>query len=268
MPEAAPFQIPNLIDTHTHLTVEQFDEDRKAVINRAQESRMYAIINVGTQMADSVSGIELAERYDFIYTAVGIHPQECSGITENDFDKLAQLALHPRVVAIGEIGLDFHSDYASHEQQLHTLRKQLLLADAVQKPVLIHARQAEAEIKQELLEWTSKRVCTDAPGVIHCFGGAFETAQAYLQMGFYISLGAYIGYPSSRAFREVVKQLPLGRLLVETDCPYLPPQRLRGHRNEPSFVCDTVLELAHIHEIEPKEVASITTSNGRHLFNV
>ncbi|MCL2281543.1 MAG: TatD family hydrolase [Dehalococcoidia bacterium] len=268
MTETAPGQIFNLIDSHAHLTVEQFDTDREHVIKRAQENHVYAIVNVGTQIADCISGIELAERHNFIHAAVGIHPQECSDITEKDLQELAQMARHPRVVAIGEIGLDFHADYAPREHQLHVLRKQLLLADEVEKPVLIHARQSEIEIRNVLQEWIPTRANKYAPGVIHCFSGTLETAHSYLQMGFYISLGAYIGYPSSKAFREVIKQLPLEKLLVETDCPYLPPQRIRGQRNEPSYVADTVTELAHIHGISSEVVANHTTANSRQLFKI
>ncbi|MCL1885861.1 MAG: TatD family hydrolase [Dehalococcoidia bacterium] len=268
MPDTAPISVPNLIDSHAHLTAEQFDTDRDGVIGRVLESGMYAVVNVGTEIADSISGIKLAERYDFVHAAVGIHPQECGATTEEEIKELAQLAKHPRVVAIGEIGLDFHADYAPRGQQLHVLQRQLQLADDAQKPVLIHARQAETEILQVLREWTSKRVCKSAPGIIHCFSGTLETAQNYMQMGFYISLGAYIGYPSSKTLREVLRQLPLEKLMLETDCPYLPPQRLRGHRNEPAFVCDTAVELARINEISTAEVARITTANSRELFKI
>jgi len=261
-------QIPNLIDTHAHLTIEQFDQDRKDVLARAQESQMYAIINVGTQIEDCLSGIELSEHYSFIHAAVGIHPQECRTITHAELDNLAQMARHPRVVAIGEIGLDFHADYAPHEQQFHVLRQQLSLADEIHKPVLIHARQAQTEIQQILHEWTSKRTSSNAAGIIHCFNGTLETAQVYLQMGFYISLGAYIGYPSSKTLRETVKQIPLDKLMVETDCPYLPPQRLRGHRNEPAYVADTVIELAQLFGTNPDEIAVRTTANSRQLFQI
>ncbi|MCL2706853.1 MAG: TatD family hydrolase [Dehalococcoidia bacterium] len=268
MYDAGAPQVTSLIDTHAHLTVEQFDADREDVIRRAEESHVYAIVNVGTQMEDSLSGIELAEHYNFIHAAVGIHPQECGGITEKNLEELAILANHPRVVAIGEIGLDFHADYAPREQQLYILRRQLLLADKIHKPVLIHARQADAEMRQVLQEWTSKRVHKNTPGVIHCFTSTLDVAQAYIQMGFYISLGAYIGYPSSKALREAIKLLSLDKLLVESDCPYLPPQRLRGHRNEPSYISDTVIELARLHGINYEECAAHITANSRQLFNI
>ena len=170
------------------------------------------------------SAIELATKYPFIYAGVGIHPQETSHTSAQDIRDIAILARHPRVVAIGEIGLDFHRDYSPHEQQIRFLKQQLALAEEVQKPVVIHSRMAEKEMLQILGEWVAKRISQAAPGVIHCFNGTLETANAYLKLGFYISLGAYIGYPSSRALREVIKQLPSDRLMVETDCPYLPPQ--------------------------------------------
>ncbi|MCL2140864.1 MAG: TatD family hydrolase [Dehalococcoidia bacterium] len=264
----SPIVVPNLIDSHAHLTVEQYESDRSEVIQRAHDHKMNAIINMGTTLADSHAGLELSQQHDFIYTTVGIHPQECFHTTENDLAEIAKLAQHSRVVGIGEIGLDYHANYVPHQQQIDVFQQQLSIASGINKPIVIHSRQAETDTMQILLEWTAGIQKPKHLGVIHCFSGTLETAQAYLEMGFYISLGAYIGYPSSRTLRKTIKHLPLGRIILETDCPFLPPQSKRGQRNEPSYVTEVALELARIYEKSPNQIGAISTANCRELFQI
>jgi TatD DNase family protein len=173
------------------------------------------------------------------------------------------------VVAIGEIGLDYYREYAPHEHQIKVLQWQLALADEMQLPVIIHCRQAEKEIIDILSDWRMRQSPSSRlPGVIHCFNGTLKLAENYLKLGFYISLGAYIGYPSSKDFREVVKQLPMDRLLIETDCPFLPPQSHRGQRNEPICVLEIAKELAKINGLSLEVVASQTSDNAKRLFGI
>jgi len=267
MPELAPQKAIRLIDSHAHLDMSRFDADRDEVIGRASEAGVTRVINVGIDLASSQKAIETAQRYPVILAAVGIHPQEVKNISENEIGTLADLARKSAVVAIGEIGLDFYRDYAPHEQQIKALKLQLALADEANLPVIIHCRQAEQETITILTEWRAKHSSSSRPpGVIHCFNGSLKLAKKYLQLGFYISLGAYIGYPSSRTFREVVKQLPLDRLLIETDCPFLPPQSRQGQRNEPAYVVETAKELANIKGMSLEGVAALTSANAERLF--
>jgi TatD DNase family protein len=211
----------------------------------------------------------MAQRYPAILAAVGVHPQECTRITEKDITVLSHLARRPQVVAIGEIGLDFYREYASHEQQIKVLQWQLALADEMQLPVIIHCRQAEKEMLEVLTDWRTRHTSSSRlPGVVHCFNGSFNLAENYLKIGFCISIGAYIGYPSSKAFREVVKQLPMDRLMIETDCPFLPPQSHRGQRNEPAYVVETAKELAKINGLSLEAIASHTLGNAKRLFGI
>jgi TatD DNase family protein len=269
MSELAPQNAIRLIDSHAHLDMSRFDADRDEVIQRATQSGVTSVINVGIDLTSSQKTIEMAQRYPAILAAVGVHPQECTRITEKDITALSHFARRPQVVAIGEIGLDFYREYAPHEHQIKVLQWQLALADEMQLPVIIHCRQAEKEIIDILSDWrTRQNSSSRLPGVIHCFNGSFKLAENYLKLGFYISIGAYIGYPSSKAFREVVKYLPMDRLLIETDCPFLPPQSHRGQRNEPIYVLEIAKELAEINGLSLEIVASHTLDNTKRLFGI
>ena len=267
MSELAPQNAIRLIDSHAHLDMSRFDADRDEVIQQAAQSGVTRVINAGIDLTSSQKSIEMAQRYPAILAAVGVHPQECTHITEKDITALSHLARRPQVVAIGEIGLDFYREYAPHEHQIKVLQWQVALADEMQLPVIIHCRQAEKEIIDILSDWRTRQSSSSRlPGVIHCFNGSFKLAENYLKLGFYISVGAYIGYPSSRAFREVVKYLPMDRLLIETDCPFLPPQSHRGQRNEPIYVLEIAQELAEINRLSLEAVASHTLGNAKRLF--
>jgi len=268
MSELAPQNAIRLIDSHAHLDMSRFDADRDEVIQRAAQSGVTRVINVGIDLASSQKTIEMAQRYHAFLAAVGVHPQECTRITEKDVTALSHLARRPQVVAIGEIGLDFYREYAPHEHQIKVLQWQLDLADKVQLPVIIHCRQAEKEMLEVLTDWRARHSSTKSAGVIHCFNGTLKLAENYLNLGFYISIGAYIGYPSSKAFREILKYLPMDRLLIETDCPFLPPQSRRGERNEPGYVVETAKELAEINGLSLEVVASHTLDNTKRLFGI
>jgi TatD DNase family protein len=254
-----------LIDSHAHLDMIDFAEDRGDTIQRARSAGITHIIDAGIDIASSSAAIELTRCYNFISAAVGIHPQESKETKITDIEQVAILAQHPGVVAIGEIGLDFYRDYAPQPQQIEIFEHQLLLAYDLNLPVVIHCRQADATLMSLLKNWTRQHP-RKKQGVIHCFSGNLETAQNYINLGFYISLGAYIGYPSSKILREVIGQLPIERLLLETDCPYLPPQHHRGKRNEPAYLIDTARILSEIKGLSLEDVAKYTAYNTFALF--
>jgi TatD DNase family protein len=258
----------SIIDTHAHLDMAPFDEDRTGVIARARDTGVSTIINVGINLESSQKAVVMADNHSEVLAAVGFHPQEAPRMKKEDVTNLAKLANHPRVVAIGEIGLDFYRSSSPQKTQLQVLQWQLELAESLDLPVIIHCRQAEKEMLTLLQNWTSshKRPNSQSRGLIHCFSGDTETAQRYLDMGFLISFGAYIGYPSSFHLRNVIKSIPQDKLVVETDSPFLPPQSHRGKRNEPSYLPLTVEALAEIREISSETAAKETTQNARRLF--
>ena len=256
---------PELTDSHAHLDMPRFSADLSEVMARAREAGVTRIVTVGIDALSSRKAVDLAQEHSGVFAAVGIHPEEARNSIPDDIDYLAELAKHPGVVAVGEIGLDFYRDYGPKERQVEVFKRQLELAARLQMPVIIHSRQAEAELVPILKEWLNGHAA-EAPGVIHCFNGSLVTAKEYLRMGFYISLGGYIGYPSARAIREVVKELPIDRLLLETDSPFLPPQSHRGERNEPSYVAETARELAGVKGLSYEEIAGATTENVKRVL--
>ncbi len=260
----------SIVDTHAHLDMGPFNKDRKEVVVRARDSGVSTIITVGVDQGSNELVIELAESYGEVFAAVGFHPHNVTGVSKLDIASLAQLAKHSRVVAIGEVGLDFYRDYSPREAQLRVFKWQLELVAKLGLPVIVHCRQAEKNILPLLRDWVSydKHHQGQPPGVIHCFSGDANTAREYLNMGFFISFGAYIGYPTSANQYSVIRSIPQNRLLVETDCPYLPPQNRRGQRNEPAYLPITVDLLARIRRVSPEQIAQETTQNARRLFRL
>jgi len=258
-----------IVDTHAHLNMSVFDKDRLDVIARARDAHVNKIINVGTNLESSKKAIALAEKYPEILATVGFHPHDSAKVGKAHIAELTKIANHPKVVAIGEIGLDYYRNYSPREEQVQTLRLQLDLATQLSLPVIIHCRQAEREVLKQLRDWISsnKSPQNQYPGVIHCFDGGKDTLKQYLDMGFYISLGAYIGYPTSQ-MHDVILDIPDDRLVVETDCPFLPPQHYRGQRNEPAYVSFTVEALTKIKNESYEQVAKKTTNNAHRLFHL
>jgi len=259
---------PSIVDTHAHLDMDAFDEDRNDMIGRALGSGVNTIITAGTDLESSQKAIKLAEEHPEVLAAAGFHPHGAEKVKEEDIARLAEIARHPRVVAIGEMGLDFYRNLSPREAQIQVLKWQLELAVQLNLPVIIHCRQAEKDLLPLLRDWTSSQKPGRSPGVIHCFMGDSNAAREYLDMGFFLSLGAYIGYPASRRAYATIKAIPDDRLLVETDSPFLPPQNLRGQRNEPAYVSLTVEMLAEIRGVFPDQIARETTRNAHHLFRL
>jgi len=244
-----------------------FDPDRDEVIARAVAAGVRTIVTVGTDIQSDMKAIALARNYPQVYAAVGIHPHEADRATEADIARLAELAKQPRVVAIGETGLDFYRNYSSREAQHRVLKAQLELAARAGLPIIIHARQAEADIMAVLAEWAHRfPYPEDRPrGVVHCFSGSTDTALKYIEMGFYISFPGTVSYPNSRG-PQVAKTLPRDRVLVETDCPFLTHQKHRGSRNEPAYVRLTAETLAAALGEPLEEFAAQTSKNAARLF--
>jgi TatD DNase family protein len=260
----------NIIDTHAHLDMPEFDSDREAVIRRAFDCGVETINTIGINIESCQRAVELAEKYEGIVSSVGFHPQETDSVNKEDVDKLAELAQHPRVVAIGEMGLDYYRLKSSRENQLKVLKWQLEVARKVGKPIIIHCREAQDDMLSVIQSWVGidYRSQDKIRGVLHCFNGDLEIAILYINMGFFIALGAYIGYPSSARLRETVSNIPPEKLVIETDCPFLPPQKYRGQRNEPSYTTITLGVLAEVKKMSLEEMARQTTSNAKRLFNL
>ena len=256
----------SLVDTHAHLNMSEFDADREEVINRARAAGVGEIIVIGIDVPSSQQAIDIAEQNHGIMATVGIHPHEASLPTRADITRLARLAEHPAVVGIGEIGLDFYRDYSPRDRQLEVLDWQLDLAAELGLPVVIHCRETHEDMLCILRTWIARHAKRQPSGVIHCFMGDGKTARQYLEMGFYLSLGAYIGYPANTDLHEVIRNVPANRLMVETDCPFLAPQQYRGQRNEPAYVRHAAEELAKIRGVPFETIARETTQNARRLF--
>jgi TatD DNase family protein len=248
----------NLVDSHCHLDGEPFDADRDAVIERARAAGVGRMLAIGTGDGppDLEAGIRLADQYPFIYATVGVHPHEAAKATPEILARLRTLAARAKVVAVGEIGLDYHYDYAPRDVQRSVFIEQLQLAAGAAKPIVIHTREAWDDTLQIL----SDKPLT-AGGIMHCFtGGPAEAAQA-LALGFYLSFGGVITFPKAQAVRDAAALVPESRLLIETDAPYLAPVPHRGKRNEPAFIVDTVRKLAEVRGTNPERIAKATTRN-------
>ena len=252
-----------LIDSHAHLEMRDFDHDRDEVVLRAKEAGVDAIVTVGTNLRECRKAVALAAQYDAVYAALGIHPHDVKSIDEKTYDVVRELVRRPKVVAYGEIGLDFFRNRSPREVQLRFFGEQLEMADEFDLPVIIHDREAHAEILKMLTGWKGKR-----GGIIHCFSGDAAMAKKCLDMGFYISIPGPVTYPKSDRLLEVVRQVPLDRLMVETDAPYLTPQPYRGKRNEPSYVVHTAKKVAEVKGLTPAEIGAATSKNARAVFGM
>ncbi|MEK5257688.1 TatD family hydrolase [Paenibacillus sp. FSL L8-0663] len=253
-----------LFDTHTHLDAPQFDEDREEVIARAVESGVTRMINIGFNRETIPSTMKLAETYDFIYAAVGWHPQDAITMQEGDLEWIASLCSHKKVVAIGEIGLDYYWDTSPKDVQHRVFRNQIGLARELKMPIVIHNRDAHEDIVKILREEKASEI----GGVMHSFSGSWETAKMVLDMGFHLSFGGPITFKNAKQPKEVLAQVPLDRLLIETDAPYLTPHPFRGKRNESAHVRLVAEAAAQIKGITVEELVSITTRNALERFDI
>jgi TatD DNase family protein len=260
-----------LVDTHAHLDFRQFDPDRQAVIERARAAGVAAIVNVGTDLDSSRRAVQLAGEYDMIHAAVGMHPHDAKKLDGSALAELRELARQPKVVAVGEIGLDFYRDRSPRDTQRRAFRAQLAWAAKLGKPVVIHDRDAHDEIMEILADWATG--LADSPlanrvGVLHTFSGNLSMAERAMAMGFYISISGPVTYKNARQLPQIVRALPLDRLLVETDCPFLTPHPYRGKRNEPAYVRLVAEQIATLKGIPFDDLTKTTTANARRLFDL
>lgn len=252
----------HLADTHAHLDFPQFNPDREEVLERARQEGVGLIINAGTGEQSSRSSVNLAEKHPDIYAAVGVHPHYAARITPRAMEKMAALAGHPRVVAVGETGLDFFRNLSPAAVQERVFREHLRLAAALSKPVIVHTREAYADTLRVLREETLPA----RPGVMHCFAGNAAQAAAFLDLGFYLSLAGPVTYPASHGLRSLLEIIPAERLLLETDAPYLSPQPYRGRRNEPAYIIATYRRVSVALGLDPAALAEQVWRNALRLF--
>lgn len=251
-----------LFDTHTHLDAPQFDGDREETIARAVEAGVTRMVNIGFNRDTIPTTMKLAESYDFIYAAVGWHPTDAIDMKDEDLDWIASLCAHDKVVAIGEIGLDYYWDTSPKDVQHKVFRRQIGLARELNMPIVIHNRDAHEDVVRILREEKASEI----GGIMHSFSGSWETAKMCLDLGFHLSFGGPITFKNARVPKEVLAQVPLDRLLIETDSPYLTPHPYRGKRNESAHVRLVAEAAAEIKGIQLEKLAEITYANGLELF--
>lgn len=251
-----------IFESHAHYDNEQFHKDREALFKEFPEHDIQYVINIGSDMRSSRISIELAKRYAFIYAAVGVHPHDVSDMKEEDLESLLHFAAYNKVVAIGEIGLDYHYDYSPRSVQKLWFREQLKLAKELELPVIIHSREASKDTFDLVME----AELGERAGVIHCYSGSPEMALEYVKKGYYIGVGGVITFKNAKKLVETVEAIPLDKILIETDAPYLAPVPHRGKRNDSRYLSEVIKAIAEIKGVTEEEVEEVTYNNGKRLF--
>jgi TatD DNase family protein len=257
----------DLIDSHAHIDSPQFADDRDSMLARARAAGVNSILAIGTGPGPGKlnAAMPFAEAHDWIYTTVGIHPHEAKEVTPTHLESLARLASHPKVIAWGEIGLDYHYDHSPRDVQQRVFRQQMELAHAAKLPIIIHCRDAWSDCLDVLeKDWRP----TALGGILHCFTSTIEDARRGLELGFMISFTGNLTYPKAQNIRDVAKALPSENILIETDSPYLAPQPVRGKRNEPAYVAEVAKALANVRDLGTEEIAAMTADNFRRFFHL
>jgi TatD DNase family protein len=252
-----------LVDTHAHLQWASFDKDREKVISRARKAGVEHIVNIGFDLEGSRKAVELAEKYNGLYATVGIHPHNANQLNQNVLDELRKLSENPKVVAIGEIGLDYYRNFSPRESQKKAFEYQLFLAEELKLPVVIHNREAQTDSLKILSKFERKM-----EGIMHCFSGNIEMAEWCVKSNFFISFAGPVTFPNSHELRRIAKWTDLNKILLETDSPWLAPQNKRGKRNEPAFLLFIAKKIAEIKGISVDELAEATTENAREVFQL
>ena len=253
-----------IFDTHAHYDDDAFDDDRDVLLSGMKEAGVEYIVNVGASMASSERSIKLAEKYPFVYAAVGVHPDEVGELDEEKFAKLREWTTHDKVKAVGEIGLDYYWDKEKHDLQKHWFMRQMELASEVKLPMIVHSREAA----KDTLDMVIAAKPLNLSGIIHCYSYSVEQAREYLNMGYYIGIGGVVTFKNAKKLKEVAEYTPLSQIVLETDCPYLAPTPFRGKRNDSSKIAYVAEELAAIKQVPVEEVIRITNENGRRLYNI
>ncbi len=250
-------------DTHAHYDDEQFDGDRDELLASMPANGVTLIVNAASDVQTARTGRSLAEKFPFVYFAAGVHPHEASGMEDGTTDELRELLAHPKAVAVGEIGLDYHYDLSPRDVQKARFREQMELAREVEKPVIIHEREACADTLEILrVYWR------DVPGVFHCYSGSWETAKEILDSGWYLSFTGVVTFKNARRALEVVRNMPLDRLMIETDSPYLAPEPRRGRRNDSRNLVFIASRIAQERGMAPEELAQAAFDNGKRFFSI
>ncbi|MBN1382781.1 MAG: TatD family hydrolase [Deltaproteobacteria bacterium] len=251
------------IDSHAHLELEDYDRDRDEVVQRARDAGVELIVTIGIDLADSRKAVALTKRYNEVYASIGVHPHDVKSVDDETYNALKELAKHNKVVAYGEIGLDFYRNLSPRQTQIRRFSEQLDLAMDLDLPVIIHSRNAHTETYDILKQWQGKH-----RGVIHCFSGNADQAEQFLDLGFYISIPGPVTYKKAPKIQNVVRQVPLDSLMIETDAPFLTPEPYRGKRNEPAFVVYTAKKVAELKGVSIDEAGRITSDNTKRLFGI
>jgi TatD DNase family protein len=263
---------PRLFDTHSHVQDRDFEVDRDAIIARAREAGLAGILTLGVTRENSERALALSRKHSDVWAAAGVHPHDAAEATDADLDALEAMARDPRVVCVGEIGLDFYRNLSPKDRQIAVLQRQLETASRVGKPVAVHAREAHDEMLPLLTAWSAEmggRLPDGRPlGVMHYFSAGPDAAAKYVELGFLVSIHTSVTHPKAALLAEVVRETPLQYLVLETDSPYGAPQRFRGKRNEPAYVAEAAAKVAELKGIPVEAVAEATTRNAMRLFAI
>ncbi len=253
-----------LFDSHAHYDDEKFRDDLDEVIQHAVKSGVSYILNASSDPASCEKSLSLAGKYDFIYAAVGIHPHAVSSISEDTLAAVADFAKNPKVVAIGEVGLDYYYENSPREIQRHWFKRQIDLAKELNLPLVVHNREAHEDVLRIIRSGNAASV----GGVFHCYSGSYEMARELIRNNFYISLGGAVTFKNARKLVEIAEKIPMDKLLIETDCPYMTPEPFRGKRNHSGYLKYVAEKIAEIRGMTPEKVASATTENAKKLFRI
>lgn len=253
-----------IFDTHAHYDDEAFDEDREEILTHMRERGVEYIVNVGASIASTAKTLELTEQYPFVYGAAGVHPSETAELTSGDIEWIREIANKEKIVAIGEIGLDYYWPEPDKEIQKKWFKEQLKLAEETGLPIIIHSRDAAADTLEILKEWDAHKI----KGVIHCFSYTWEIAREYLAMDYYFGIAGVLTFKNAKKLKEAVMHIPMEKILLETDCPYLAPEPYRGKRNQSEYIFYVAKQLAEIKNLSREEVLEITNKNAKKFYGV
>ncbi len=253
-----------IFETHAHYEDQRFDEDREELLRKLPKQGIEYVVNVGSSLKTTKATLELIKKYDYMYGAVGVHPEECAELTEESFAWLKSVTGEDKVVAVGEIGLDYYWDEPERKIQKMWFERQIALAIEVGLPMVIHSRDAAKDTLDILKTCNGDK----AGGVIHCFSYGVDMAKEYLDMGFYIGIGGVVTFKNAKKLKEVAEYVPLDRILLETDCPYMAPEPHRGKRNSSLYLPHVAEKIAEIKGISPEEVVRVTNENGKKMYRI
>ena len=252
-----------MIDTHAHLQWPDFDKDREQVIKKAFAAGVSTIVNIGYDLNASRQAVQIANDHEGVYAVVGVHPHNAKTVEVDVLEKLRELAHGAKVVAIGEIGLDYYRDLSPRGRQKEAFEQQIRLAKELDLPVVVHDREAHADVLEVI-----RNVGKDINGVLHCFSGSLEMAEEAIELGYLISIAGPVTFPNARRLHQVVERVPEESIVLETDCPWLAPRSRRGGRNEPAFILETARKVAELKGMQAHKLVRITSQNARRLFRI